>query len=152
MPIYLDIFTLIVNKSAVTEKYHGGLEQFRQDFEFEGSEINYEDGQLFALGQMDPDGFDLAHLMSQGLHYDEKRQFSYDFTILYRYGGDDYWEVPWLENNTVFAWHKDAHPKELARVKEICNMTMDVIGDYFDEGLRVLDTVWLHDETPHNMS
>jgi hypothetical protein len=32
MPVYLDIFNLIVNKKAVAEKYSGGINQFRIDY------------------------------------------------------------------------------------------------------------------------
>lgn len=47
MAIYLDIFNLIINKKAITEKYIGGLERFREDFDIPASEINHEDGLRF---------------------------------------------------------------------------------------------------------
>jgi hypothetical protein len=49
MPIYLDIYNLIVAKKAVTESYSGGIPQFRIDYNIPLSEINQEDDELFSF-------------------------------------------------------------------------------------------------------
>jgi hypothetical protein len=55
MPIYIDIFSLILDKKVVAQKYQGGLAQFRIDYHIPASEINEEDDELFSLGQMNAD-------------------------------------------------------------------------------------------------
>lgn len=50
MPVYLDLFNLIVNKKAVTGKYSGGINQFRIDFVIPNAAINQEDDELFLFG------------------------------------------------------------------------------------------------------
>ena len=76
MPIYLDIYNLIVAKKAVTESYSGGIPQFRIDYNIPLSEINQEDDELFSLGQMNADQFDIDHLVSSGLSFDVENQKS----------------------------------------------------------------------------
>jgi len=92
MPVYLHIANLIISKKAVQEKYIGGLEKFREDYKIKTSEINQEDGQLFSLGQMNADEFEIEKLITNGLSFNEELQRSDDFTIVYRYG-DIYWQV-----------------------------------------------------------
>ena len=140
MPVYLHIFNLIINKKAVTDKYFGGLEQFRKDYDIPESEINQEDGQLFSLGAMNADQFDIESLIMNGLSFDKENQCSDDFTIIYR-NENIYWEVDWLKNNGVFAWHVNAHSKELEKVSEISTITMDTIIDLMKKGDNPLKTI-----------
>ena len=144
MAIYLDIYNLVINKKAITEKYIGGLDRFREDYNIPASEINHEDGRLFSLGQMDPDEFDIEKLVQNGLSYDQDLRYSDDFTIVCRYQ-DAFWEVDWLEHNTVFAWHIDSDSKEVELAKEVLNMTMDRIAELIDQGKSPLKTIWIKD-------
>ena len=89
MPICIDIFSLILDKKVIAQKYHGGLAQFRIDYHIPASEINEEDDELFSLRQMNADEFDLAALVAKGLSYDDKLLRSDDFTITCRYGDVD---------------------------------------------------------------
>ena len=43
MPINKDLSQLVFRKTIVTEKYNGGLEQFKEDFEFSVGKYNMED-------------------------------------------------------------------------------------------------------------
>ena len=85
MPIYIDIFSLVLDKKIIAQKYHGGIHQFRIDYHIPESEINEEDDELFALGQMNADEFDIDALVAKGLSYDEAQQRSDDFTITCRW-------------------------------------------------------------------
>lgn len=140
MPVYLHIFNLIIDKKSVIEKYHGGIEQFRLDYNIPSSEINQEDDELFSLGQMNADEFDIEGLVSKGIQYDKKNQTSNDFTIVYRYG-DMLWEAKWLKNNKVFAWHINTSSELKARVAEISNMSMDYIVEQMENGNNLLNTI-----------
>ncbi|MBK7095067.1 MAG: hypothetical protein IPH57_08480 [Saprospiraceae bacterium] len=133
MAIYLDIYNLIINKKAITEKYIDGLERFREDYIIQSSEINHEDGQLFSLGQMNADEFDIDKLVQNGLNYDHDLRYSDDFTIVCRYQ-DAFWEVDWLEHNNVFAWHIDSDSQEVQLAKEVLNMPMYRIAELIDQG------------------
>lgn len=142
MPVYLHIFNLVIDKKSVIEKYSGGVEQFRIDYDIPFSEINQEDDELFSLGQMDVEQFDIDRLVSSGLSFDKERQMSNDFTIIYRYG-DIYWEVNWLKNNRVFAWHIDVNSELKLKMDEISNMTLDYIIQQREKGNDLLRTIRL---------
>ncbi len=142
MPVYLDIFNLIIDKKAIIEKYSGGIEQFRIDYEIPLSEINQEDDELFSLGQMNVDEFDIDSLIAKGLSYDTDGQKSDEFTILCRYG-DFLWDVSWLKHNGVFAWHVDTHPDLTLKMDMICNMTMDEIATEMEKGNYLFSTIKL---------
>lgn len=140
----MDIFNLVINKKAITEKYVGGLDRFREDFDIPSSEINHEDGYLFSLGQMDPDEFDIDKLVQNGLSYDQDLRFSDDFTIVCRYQ-DAFWEVDWLQHNNVFAWHIDSDSQEVQLTKEVLSMPMYRIAELIDQGKNPLKTIWIKD-------
>ncbi len=142
MPIFLDIFNLIVDKKAVNEKYAGGIIQFRIDYNIPLSEINKEDDELFLLGQMNADQFDIDLLVSKGLSFDEVNQKSEDFTIVYRYG-NNFWEVNWLEHNRVFAWHIDTNKELKIKVAAICEMSAEDICIQIEKGNNLLNTIRL---------
>lgn len=144
MPIYLHIYNLVIDKKAVAEKYAGGMEQFRMDYDIPSSEINQEDDELFSLGQMNADQFDLDSLISKGLSYDMDGQRSDDFTIVYRYG-DVFWEVEWLKHNRVFAWHVDLGSELKLRMEEISNMSLDDISKQMEKGNNLLKAIRLAD-------
>jgi hypothetical protein len=139
MPIYIDIFSLILDKKVVAQKYHGGLAQFRIDYHIPASEINEEDDELFSLGQMNADEFDLAALVAKGLSYDDKLLRSDDFTITCRYG-DILWKVDWLEENGVFAWHVNTQSAQKQRAIQISEMFVSEIFAEIEKGNYLLKT------------
>ena len=140
MPVYLHIFNLIIDKKAIIKKYSGGIEQFRIDYEIPLSEINQEDDELFSLGQMNVDQFDIDSLIAKGLSYDINEHKSDEFTIVYRYG-DFIWDVNWLKHNRVFAWHVDTSIDLKLKMDRICNMTMDDISKQMEEGNKLFRTI-----------
>lgn len=140
MAIYLDICNLIISKQIVREKYIGGINQFRMDYDLPNSEINQEDDELFALGQMNVDEFDIEKLVSNGLRFDFENQQSTDFFILERYG-DFIWNTDCIEHNRVFAWHKETSKAILSRVNEISNMSIEEIFEQLEKGNNLLQTI-----------
>lgn len=140
MPVYLDIYNLIIPKTVVCEKYPGGTDGFLDDFNFESFEINQEDDEVFCFGQTDLDSLPTEDLINKGFHFDTVKQCSKDFVVIYRYG-DHYWSVPWLQHNGVFAWHMDAARESIKKVEEICDLTMDQISEMIDKGQSPLKPV-----------
>jgi hypothetical protein len=140
MPVYLHIYNLIIDKKAIIKNYLGGIEQFRIDYEIPLSEINQEDDELFSLGQMNVDQFDIDSLIDKGLSYDMDKEKSEEFTILCRYG-DFLWDVNWLGHNRVFAWHIDTSPDLKLKMDRICSMTMDDIIEQMKEGNNLFRTI-----------
>jgi hypothetical protein len=140
MPVYLHVFNLIVSKKTIAEKYLGGIEQFRLDYSLSTSEINQEDDDVFSLGQMNPDAYDIESLMKKGLDYDNETQQSSDFTILCRY--DDFlWETNLVKHNRVFAWHIDSSKDLIQRVEEISNMPVQYIYEQMQKGNNLYSTI-----------
>ncbi len=142
MPVYLNIFNLIIKKDTISEKYIGGLEKFRKDYQIDNSEINQEDDELFALGAMNSDEFDIEDLILNGLSFDNNNQSFNDFTIIYRYD-NSLSEVNWLQHNRVFAWHVDTSNISLALVNQISEMFMDKIEELIENGENPLKTIRL---------
>lgn len=116
------------------------MEQFQIDHDLPFSDINQEDDELFSLGQIDPDLFDMDTLVLKGLHYDNVNQRSDDFVILDRYG-DFFWDVNWVKHNRVFAWHVDTRKEILMKVDEISSMTLDGIVEQMDKGNNLFKTI-----------
>lgn len=144
MPVYLHIFNLVIDKNAVIQKYSGGIEQFRIDYDIPLSEINQEDDALFSLGQMNSDQFDIDSLIHKSLSYDIDLQKSDDFTIIYRYG-DWSWKVDWLKHNRVFAWHKATITGLILKMNEISSMTIDEITSQMEKGNNLFKAIRLED-------
>lgn len=133
MPIYLNIFSLIIPKNVIAEKYKGGISQFFRDFRFSEFEFNQEDDEVFSFGDMNFDGLPIDELIEKGLHFDKTNQYTEDFAVICRYG-DDFWDVPWIQHNKVFAWHKNASKAAIQKAEEISNLTVDDISEMFDNG------------------
>jgi hypothetical protein len=140
MPLFVEIYNLIVTKSSVISKYDGGMTQFREDFGFGKYESNFEDNELFLLAAMGHDDFNLDLLIKRGLHYDQVCDFSNDFVIIGRYGYIS-WKVDWLEGNKIFVWHyiADEHLKEKARKHS--NLTINEVTKMFEEGNSPFETI-----------
>jgi hypothetical protein len=142
MPIYLNVFNLIINKTAIYEKYAGGVEQFRIDYGIPLSKINHEDDELFSLGQMNADEFDIDSLKSKGLSFDNDKHESDDFTIVSRYG-ELSWDAKWLKYNRLFAWHIDTSPDLISKMEGICKMRVADIMTEMENGNNVFKTIRL---------
>jgi hypothetical protein len=91
---------------------------------------------------MNADQFDIDHLISSGLSFDVENQKSEDFTIVYRYG-NNFWELNWLEHNSVFAWHIETNNKLKLKMTEICEMNVDDIEIQMEKGNNLLWTIRL---------
>jgi hypothetical protein len=137
IPIYVHLANLIIPKSVVAEKYRAGAVQFRLDYHLPESEVNQEDDELFALGKMNADEFDIEGLMARGLHFDKDSGRSDDFCILCRHGGI-LWNNDLIRQNGVFAWHIDTPPTLLERMEAISNTSMDEIIRQMDLGNNLL--------------
>ncbi|CAN1495105.1 hypothetical protein MCERE19_00318 [Spirosomataceae bacterium] len=142
MPVYLNVFNLIINKTAIYEKYVGGVEQFRIDYGIPLSKINHEDDELFSLGQMNADEFDIDSLKSKGLSFDNDKYESDDFTIVSRYG-ELSWDAKWLKYNRLFAWHIDTSPDLISKMEGICKMRVADIMTEMENGNNVFKTIRL---------
>jgi hypothetical protein len=62
MPINTDLSQLVFRKSIIAEKYKGGLEQFKEDFEFSSGKYNMEDNELISFVAMNAEDLDLTTL------------------------------------------------------------------------------------------
>ena len=144
MPTYVHNCNLIIRKSVVAEKYVGGNRQFRKDYSIGTSEVNQEDDELFCLGSMNVEDFDLDKLTEKGLNFDAEKQFSADFTILYR-SGKCSWATDWLINDTIFAWDILTSETCLEKANRISSMNMDQIRAMFENGENPFATIRKND-------
>ena len=107
MPIYLTLASLIIDKDAIEKKYKGGVNQFRLDYFSGEAEASQEDDEVFMIARMNCDEYDLDELIKMGFEYNEEVECSNDFVIYQRYHGY-LWQVDWIEDNGVYAWHINA--------------------------------------------
>jgi hypothetical protein len=140
MPIYLHLTNFIVGKNAVSSKYLGGVDGFRRKYIIESAPYNQEDNHLFSITRMNVDEFDINDLVENGLSYDELSQNSTDFTIYNRQTGL-LWQVDWLRENRIFAWHVECDVEEIKEVERISNLSMDELSKLDEKGLNPLKTI-----------
>jgi len=140
MPVYLHFANLIIDKAAIEKKYQGGIAQFRIDHSIDEDNDNQEDNELIAMSSMDIDDFDFDQLISKGLHFDEKLQFSTDFTLLPRYG-TYLWNTDWIADNKVFAWHKESDIDLIAKAEAIGKQSMEKISEMLENGENPFATI-----------
>ena len=134
MPVYIDKASLIIRKETIMAKYPGGVERFKSDFLFDKGIHNQEDDELLMAAYMNYPYSDVELLMEKGFHYDVENKRSDDFIVLFSHF-EQPWEVSWLENNKIFAWHIDCQTWQKEKVKEICSMLMEEIEEkYFAKG------------------
>ena len=133
MPTYIHLANLIIPKSAIEQKMAGGCAVFRENYLFQNIELNQEDNDIFSLTRMNPDEFDLDTLIELGLAYDEASNSSADFTIVTRYGGM-LWDVDWLQQNGIYAWHVDSSEEEVALAKIKSDMLMSEMVEIIERG------------------
>lgn len=89
---------------------------------------------------MNIDDFDIDLLTSNGLYFDDEKQESNDFTIVYRYGGL-LWPVDWLKENRIFAWHTDTPQDLISKANLISNMKISDIIQLNKEGKDPLNAI-----------
>ena len=141
MPVYLDLANLVFEKRLLDQKYIGGSDQFRLDWNTINSEANQEDDELLSLASMNMDDFEIDKLIERGLEFNSDLQHSNDFVAISRYGGA-HWETDWLNNNETFAWHVNCDAKQKERAIQIGEvMTMDKIQELGDKGIDVYKTI-----------
>lgn len=138
MPIYIELANLIIQKTAIKEKYAGGIDQFKKDYNLLNTSKAYfkEDNELFVIYKMNADEFNIEKLIKRGLSFNEQKQFSDDFTIkprYYRY----LWNVNWLQDNGVYVWHHRACTKQIKKAQELANGTMDELIQLHESGFDV---------------
>lgn len=142
MPVYVYFSNLLVLKSAVEQKYSGGIPGFRHDYAIGEDNNNQEDRELFSISTMNSDEQDIFELVSKGLHYDYENHCSDDFVILPRYG-DFFWSAPWAKHNGVFAWHVEADEASVSKARKISEeMTVEDIAELFDQGENLFAAIW----------
>ena len=98
MPINTDLSQLVFRKSIITEKYEGGVEQFKRDFKFSLGEYNMEDNELISMAAMNPDELDLTQAANNFHRIADEDNYitgSDDFVIINRYGGK-MWDNEWI--------------------------------------------------------
>ena len=139
MPVYLHPANLIVHKKAVAERYKGGIESFRKDFEKDNPYFA-EDNELFSLARMNVDEFPEYRLVDGGLEYDHEKKSSNDYVIISRYGGH-LWEVDWLDASNVYAYHKDCSMGDRARAIQIEQLPVSEVQRIFDAGGNPFETI-----------
>jgi len=142
MPIYLHPTSIIFNKESIKSNFISGIEGFKVLFENDCGLHKQEDNELYCFSRMNIDFFDLNKFIESGINFDKAKQFSNDFTIHRRYFGY-LWEVNWIEDNEVFAWHKSCAKEEKQEMQRISNLTVDEILVMQKEELNPLKTIKL---------
>lgn len=140
MPVFIYLSILVVDKKAIKKKYKGGIVEFKKNYRWDEDCNNQEDDELFAIASMNSDEHEIEELTSKGLSFDAQLQRSNDFTIVNRYGGAE-WPVSWLEHGYSFAWHVDADEKFIDQAKAVDLMTMDRIGELFEDGINLFNAI-----------
>ena len=133
MPINTELSQLVFRKSIITEKYIGGLEQFKEDFEFSLGEYNMEDNELISMAAMNPDELDLKHAASNFHRIVDEDNYitgSDDFVVVNRYGGK-MWDNEWITGDagkgSVFFWDVTASVASIQEAQDRSNCPMDEI-------------------------
>jgi hypothetical protein len=95
---------------------------------------------------MNIDELNIDNLTDAGLDVNDNITFSNDFVPISRRGGA-LWKTDWLEENGIFAWHKNAKQTQIERARHIGEkMTMDENEAAAKQGVYVMDTI----KTGHN--
>ena len=141
MPIVLDLANLIVKKSTIEEKYHGGVGAFRERYIKSITPKNSEDNMLFSLVKMNADEFDIDELIDNGLSFNENTETSNDFTIYSKYGGA-YWELENLNSNALYVWHKQDDELKIVKARYIGEvMLISEIQEAYEQGKELMQNI-----------
>ena len=133
MPINTDLSQLVFRKSIITEMYIGGLEQFKEDFEFSSGKYNMEDNELISMAAMNPDELDLTQAANKFHRIVDDEGYvvsSDDFVVVNRYGGK-MWDNEWITGDagkgSVFFWDVTASVASIKEAQDRSNCPMDDI-------------------------
>jgi len=141
MPTFIHLANLIFEKKIIAEKYTGGCNQFRIDYNIDANEFNQEDDDLFSISAMNLNEFEIDILIERGLKFDNQSNRSNDFVAVKRYGGA-LWQTDWLSDNGTFAWHSNCKDDQKKKAIEITEeMTMDRIQELADKGINMFETI-----------
>ena len=141
MPVAIDNFNLVIPKSVIAKKYAGGEHLFRLDVEFDTSPVHIEDNELFVLRAMNVDDFDLDLLINNGLHYDQEKFYSTDFSICTKLDGM-LWPVDWLVDNHVFIWHQNASAMAIEEARHRGECSMSLVETVYGSFAKYLEVIW----------
>ena len=75
MPVYIHLANLFIKKSAVENKYEGGIVKFREDFFISGDNYNQEDNELFSIAKMNTDLLKTHPEFTTNQHLDNNNNF-----------------------------------------------------------------------------
>lgn len=138
MPIFIHLANLIIPKSIVEAKYHGGIKSFKAENDFNNENHNQQDDELFSISRKFIHEFDIGMLMKKGFDYDKEKHHSNDFMLLPRKGKVP-WQPEWLDQNGVFAWHTSSHPESIKRANFIAHeLDAETIKRSADLGVNLL--------------
>jgi hypothetical protein len=140
MPIYIHLSNLIINKASIQKKYTGGIKQFHLDFTIGKYNNLHEDAELFSFAYFNIDEIDISKIISKGLDFNEKLQTSSDFVIISRYGGH-LWDVNWIIDNGIFAWHINTKKELISRANAIASESMDELSVKMENGENPFETI-----------
>ena len=133
MPINTDLSQLVFRKSIITEKYIGGLEQFKEDFEFSLGKYNMEDNELISIVAMNAEDLDLNQAANNFHRIVDEEGYivgSEDFVVVNRYGGK-MWDNEWITGDegkgSVFFWDVTASEASIQEAQDRSNCPMDEI-------------------------
>lgn len=141
MPTFIHLANLVFDKNTIANKYNGGCDQFRIDYNIDSNEFNQEDDELFSISAMNINEFDIDLLIERGLAFDNKLNQSNDFVAITRYGGA-LWKTDWFNHNGTFAWHSNCNEDQKKKAIEIAEkMTMDKIQEFAEKGINVFETI-----------
>ena len=133
MPICTDLSQVVFRKSIVSDKYPGGIEQFKTDFKFSSGKYNAEDNELISFVAMNADELDLDQTANNFHRIIDKEGYiigSNDFVVVNRYGGKS-WDNQWLtgyeDNVSVFFWDITANEASIKEAKARSSCPMNEI-------------------------
>ena len=133
MPTFIYHINVIIPKDVIEAKFKGGTQAFHKWFIEENGDKREEDNELFSIARLNAFDFVIEFLVENGLHYDFENKRSDDFGCVYRYGGSQ-WQLDWLNENGLYAWHKDCKAEHIQLAQEIAEESMEEIADAFDRG------------------
>jgi hypothetical protein len=133
MPINTDLSQVVFRIAIITEKYAGGVEQFKEDFKFSLGKYNMEDNELLSMVAMNAEDIDLvqaAEIFHRIVDDENYIIGSDDFVVINRYGGK-MWNCDWVtsdnEDYPVFFWDIQASERAIEEALERCDCTVNEI-------------------------
>lgn len=99
MPIYCEVYQLVIPKNVLEAKYKGGLSQFKEEYSWDYNQ-DHEDNELISIVSSEND-----FAVPASLDYVINTGTSKDFIVVERYATPEIsWPVDWCETNKVYIW------------------------------------------------